>query len=44
MNFSDFESANMVKKSKFSWNVESDAMEWDHALEGIKYVEEKRTS
>jgi hypothetical protein len=31
----------MVKKSKFSWNVESDAMEWDHALEGIKYVEEK---
>ena len=41
MNFSDFESANMVKKSKFSWNVESDTMEWDHALEGIKYVEEK---
>ncbi|NQT55364.1 MAG: hypothetical protein HQ551_03975 [Desulfobacteraceae bacterium] len=41
MSFSDFESANMVRERKFSWDVESDSMEWEHALEGVRYVEEK---
>ncbi len=41
MSFSDFESANMVRERKFSWDVESDSMEWEHALEGIRYAEEK---
>jgi hypothetical protein len=41
MSFSDFESANMVRKKKFSWDVESDSMEWEHALEGVRYVEQK---
>ena len=41
MSFSDFESANIVRKKKFSWDVESDSMEWEHALEGVRYVEQK---
>ncbi len=41
MSFNDFESANMVRERKFSWDVESDSMEWEHALEGIRYAEEK---
>jgi len=41
MSFNDFESANMVRERKFSWDVESDSMEWEHALEGVRYVEQK---
>lgn len=38
MSFSKFESSNVVKERKFSWDVESDAMEWEHVLEGVGYV------
>ena len=41
MTFDEFESRNVVKERKFSWDVESDAMEWEHALEGVRYVEHK---
>ena len=41
MTFDKFESSNVVKERKFSWDVESDAMEWEHALEGVRYVEHK---
>ena len=41
MTFDKFESDNVVKERKFSWDVESDAMEWEHALEGARYVEHK---
>jgi hypothetical protein len=41
MSFNDFESANIVRERKFSWDVESDSMEWEHALEGVRYAEEK---
>jgi len=41
MTFKEFESANVVKEQKFSWQVESDAMEWEHAVEGLRYVEQK---
>jgi len=41
MSFSEFESSNVVRERKFSWEVESDAMEWEHALEGVRYVEQK---
>lgn len=41
MSFSKFESGNVVKERRFSWDVESDAMEWEHALEGVRYVEHK---
>lgn len=41
MSFNDFESSNVVRERKFSWDVESDSMEWEHALEGVRYVEQK---
>jgi len=41
MDFSDFEKRNIVKERKFSWEIESDAMEWEHAIEGIKTYERK---
>jgi len=41
MDFQTFEKQNIVKKKKFSWPVESDAMEWEHAIEGIKTYEQK---
>ena len=42
MSFDTFEEKNVVKEMDFSWEVEKDAMEWEHALEGIKYIEEKK--
>ncbi len=41
MTFKDFESRNIVKERGFSWQVESDSMEWEHALEGIRYAQQK---
>ena len=41
MDFNKFESENIVEKRKFSWEVESDAMEWEHAMEGIRYASER---
>ncbi|MBI5602418.1 MAG: hypothetical protein HY879_03610 [Deltaproteobacteria bacterium] len=41
MDFNKFESENIVEKRKFSWEVESDAMEWEHAVEGIRYASER---
>ncbi len=41
MSFNEFEEKNIVKEKDFSWEVEKDAMDWDHAVEGIRYLEEK---
>ena len=41
MAFGEFEASNMVRKRAFSWDVESDAMEWGHAIEWFRYVEQK---
>lgn len=41
MDFKKFESNNIVKQRKFSWDVESDAMEWEHVIEGVRYIELK---
>jgi len=41
MSFSEFEKVNLVEKENFSWEIESDAMEWEHAIEGIRYIKEK---
>ncbi len=40
MEFEEFEQNNVVKEKDFSWEVEKDAMEWEHAVEGIRYTEE----
>ncbi|MFZ2634077.1 MAG: hypothetical protein WA081_14420 [Desulfosalsimonadaceae bacterium] len=41
MTFEDFELKNIVKEQDFSWQVESDAMEWEHAIEGLRYASQK---
>ena len=41
MNFTEFEKKNLVKEKGFSWEVEKDAMEWEHAVEGIVSLQEK---
>ncbi len=41
MTFEQFEARNIVKEKGFSWQVESDSMEWEHAIEGIRYAEQK---
>ena len=41
MNFPEFEKKNLVKEKGFSWEVEKDAMEWEHAVEGLVSLQEK---
>ncbi|MFN3481346.1 MAG: hypothetical protein ACK415_13305 [Thermodesulfovibrionales bacterium] len=41
MSFKEFEEKNMVKEKDFSWEVEKDAMDWEHAVEGIRHLREK---
>ncbi|HBG92831.1 MAG: hypothetical protein A2X54_06345 [Nitrospirae bacterium GWF2_44_13] len=41
MSFREFDEKNVVRKKGFSWNVEQDAMNWEHAVEGIRYLEKK---
>jgi len=41
MSFSEFEKKNVVEEKGFSWEVEKDAMEWEHAVEGIVSLQEK---
>ena len=41
MNYEEFEKNETVRKKNFSWDVENDAMMWEHAIEGIRYIEEK---
>jgi uncharacterized protein YlxP (DUF503 family) len=41
VSFEEFEKKNVVKEKGFSWEVERDAMDWEHAVEGIRYIQEK---
>ena len=41
MSFKEFDEKSVVKKKGFSWDVEQDAMNWEHAVEGIRYLEKK---
>lgn len=41
MNFENFEKENIVKKRDFTWEIEQDAMEWEHAVESIRHLKEK---
>jgi hypothetical protein len=36
MSFEEFEQRNVVRERNFVWDVESDAIEWDLATNGIK--------
>lgn len=41
MSYNDFEKKNIVKEKDFLWEVEKDAMEWEHGVAAIKYLREK---
>ena len=41
MNFTEFEKKNLVKEKGFPWEVEKDAMVWEHAVEGIGSLQKK---
>ncbi len=41
MSFKEFEEKNLVAEKGFSCDVEQDSMNWEHAVEGIRYLEEK---
>ena len=46
MTYEEFEKENVVAKRNFSWEVESDAQEWEMAIDGIstclrKFQEQK---
>lgn len=41
MDFENFERANIVKKQNYSFEIESDAQEWELAIDGIKTIEKK---
>ena len=41
MDFESFESVNIIQREKYSFEVESDAQEWELAIDGIKTVERK---
>ena len=41
MDFENFEKANFVDKQDYTFEVESDAQEWELAIDGIKTIEKK---
>ena len=41
MNYDEFVQKNIVSKENFSWNVESDAMDWEQAMDGIETMKQK---
>lgn len=41
MDFDTFEEKNMVEQLNYTFEVESDAQEWELAIDGIKTVEKK---
>ncbi|MEW6379553.1 MAG: hypothetical protein AB1611_08080 [bacterium] len=41
MDFESFEKANIVQKENYSFEVESDAQEWELAVDGIQTLEKK---
>ncbi len=41
MSFEEFERRNIVEQKGFTWEVESDAMNWETAIDGIQTVERK---
>lgn len=41
MTFAQFEQRNVVRQHNFSWEVESDAMTWEQAHDGIKTLKRR---
>ena len=41
MDFESFQKANVIQKENYTFEVESDAQEWELTIDGIKAVEKK---
>ena len=41
MDFESFQKANVIQKENYTFEVESDAQEWELTIDGIKTVEKK---
>jgi hypothetical protein len=41
MTYQEFEAHNLVKERGYSWEVESDAIAWETAVDGIKTMQRK---
>ncbi|MFO0795004.1 MAG: hypothetical protein U0586_13210 [Candidatus Brocadiaceae bacterium] len=41
MSFQEFEKKNLVAEKGFSWDIEQDSMNWEHAVESIRYLKDK---
>jgi len=41
VNYEEFEKSNIVKRQNYTFEVESDAQEWELAIDGIKTIEKK---
>lgn len=41
LTFAQFERRNIVRREDFSWEVESDAMSWEQARDGIKTLKRR---
>ena len=39
MTFEEFETRKVVEQQDYSWDVESDAMDWDMAVSGLRMME-----
>jgi hypothetical protein len=43
MSFEEFEQRSVVRERNFGWDVESDAIEWDLATDGIRTMRHRLT-
>lgn len=41
MTFQEFDTKNIVKEKGFSWDVESDSMDWEQAIDGMDTMKKK---
>lgn len=41
MTFKEFTASRVVRQEEYTWDVESDAMDWETAIGGIKTMERK---
>jgi hypothetical protein len=41
MTYEEFEARNLVKERGYSWEVESDAISWETAVDGMKTMQRK---
>jgi hypothetical protein len=39
--FEEFEKSKILDEKGYSWEVERDLVEWEHAVEGIRYCKQK---